>query len=91
LRYAGGSGEALARLRALVEASPGAQVEKSGPDYLYATFTTPLMQFVDDVEFWVDPAGGVIRLRSASRIGQRDRGVNRARIEALRAEFERRP
>ena len=91
LRYPGASDAAMARLRALVEASPGARVEQAGPGYLYATYTTPLMQFVDDVEFWLDPAGGVIQLRSASRLGQRDLGANRARIETLRSGFEPAP
>ena len=91
LRYTDGSDAAMARLKALVEASPGARVEKAGPDYLYATFTTPLMQFVDDVEFWFDPAGGLVQLRSASRLGQRDLGANRARIETLRSVFEHAP
>ncbi len=91
LRYQDAPGAAMARLRSLVEASPGSRVEKAGPDYLYATFTTPLMQFVDDVEFWFDPAGGVVQVRSASRLGQRDLGANRARIERLRGGFELKP
>jgi len=91
LRYSDGSTAAMARLSALVAARRGAQIEKAGADYLYATFTTPLLGFVDDVEFWLDPAGGVIQLRSASRLGQRDLGANRARIEALRSAFEPAP
>ena len=46
------------------------------------------MRYVDDVEFWLDPARGAIELRSASRVGYGDRGLNRARIEALRLRFE---
>jgi uncharacterized protein (DUF1499 family) len=42
------------------------------------------MGFVDDVEFWFDPAAGVVQLRSASRVGRGDLGVNRQRIEAIR-------
>ena len=42
------------------------------------------MRFVDDVEFWADPASGVVHVRSASRVGRKDFGVNRARIEAIR-------
>ena len=45
------------------------------------------MRFVDDVEFWYDPAGQAIAVRSASRIGRKDFGVNRARIEAIRAQL----
>ena len=88
LRYAGDGAAALARLQALVEATPGARVVKREADYLYATYTTPVLRFVDDVEFWLDPADRVIHVRSASRLGESDLGANRARIEALRAKFE---
>ena len=43
------------------------------------------MKFVDDVEFWFDPKAQVIQVRSASRVGEGDMGVNRKRIEAVRA------
>ena len=88
LRYTGDGAAAFARLQALVEATPGARVVKREADYLYATWTTSVLKFVDDVEFWLDPAGGVIQVRSASRLGESDLGANRARIEALRARFE---
>ena len=58
---------------------------KSEPGYLYAQFTTKLMKYVDDVEFWFDPAANAIQVRSASRVGRGDMGVNRKRIEAVRA------
>jgi uncharacterized protein (DUF1499 family) len=54
-------------------------------DYLRCEFSTPLMRYTDDVEFWFDPAAQVVQVRSASRLGYSDRGANRARIEALRA------
>ena len=63
---------------------PGAEVVKSEPDYLYAQYTTRLMKYVDDVEFWYDPAKQVVQVRSASRLGSRDFGVNRARVDAIR-------
>ena len=43
------------------------------------------MKYVDDVEFWFDPAANAIQVRSASRVGRGDLGVNRKRIEAVRA------
>lgn len=78
----------LARIKAVVESMDGAKVVKSEPDYLYAQFTTRLMKFVDDVEFWFDPAVNAIQVRSASRVGRGDLGVNRKRIEAVRAALE---
>ncbi len=85
LPLVGDGAATLARIQAIVSAMPGAQVVKAQPDYLYATFTTRLMKYTDDVEFWFDPATRVVQVRSASRLGRKDLGVNRARIEAIRA------
>jgi uncharacterized protein (DUF1499 family) len=62
----------------------GATIIRQEADYLYAEYRTKLMRFVDDVEFLCDAKAGVIHVRSASRLGRRDFGVNRARIEAVR-------
>lgn len=85
-----GDGQAtMARLAALLAApmadAPGVTLVETRADYLRAEFRTRWLGFVDDVEFWHDPAAGVIQLRSASRLGREDFGANRARIEALRA------
>jgi uncharacterized protein (DUF1499 family) len=84
-----GDGQAtLAKIKFIVEGMDGAKVIKSEPDYLYAQFTSKLMKYVDDVEFWFDPAANAIQVRSASRVGRGDLGVNRKRIEAVRAALE---
>ena len=75
----------MARLRSAIEAMPGARIVKSEPGYLYVQFTTRWMKYVDDAEFWFDPATQAIQLRSASRVGGKDFGVNRKRIEDIRA------
>jgi len=75
----------LAKIKAIVDSMDGAKVIKSEPGYLYAQFTSKLMKFVDDVEFWFDPAANAIQVRSASRVGRGDLGVNRKRIEAVRS------
>ncbi len=75
----------LARIKTIVQGMAGAEVINSDTDYLYAQFTTRWMKFVDDVEFWFDPVNNVIQVRSASRVGRGDLGVNRQRIEAVRA------
>lgn len=73
------------RLAGVVKGIRGGVVVEQRPDYLYAQFTTRWLQFVDDVEFWVDPSAGVVQVRSASRIGKGDLGVNRERVELIRA------
>ncbi len=85
LRLVGSGPETLARLKKLLQAQPRVRVVKAEADYLYATFTTPLMKYTDDVEFWFDPAAQVVQVRSASRLGRKDLGANRSRVEALRA------
>jgi len=77
----------MARLNALLQAEPGATIVDSRVDYLRVQYTTRLMKFVDDVEFWFDPVQGVVQVRSASRVGRNDFGVNRRRIEQLRDKF----
>ena len=52
--------------------------------YLYAEFTSKLMRYVDDVEFYYVPEEQVVHVRSASRLGKSDMGVNRKRIEHIR-------
>ena len=58
------------------------------PGYLRAEFQTAVFRFVDDVEAAVDPAGGRIQLRSASRVGRGDHGMNRERVRELRRRFD---
>jgi uncharacterized protein (DUF1499 family) len=87
LAFGGDGAAAMARLERVVEAMPGARLIEARDDYLYAQFTTRLMKYTDDAEFVLDRAAGVIHLRSASRLGRKDFGVNRARIEAIRARF----
>jgi uncharacterized protein (DUF1499 family) len=83
-------GDAMAAVRNAVESMPRTSIVRVEPGYLYAEFQSKLMGFVDDVEFLADPAAGVVHVRSASRLGRRDFGVNRNRVEALRAILEKR-
>lgn len=74
----------LAKISSIVEGMSGATIVERRGDYLYAQFTTRWLKFVDDTEFWFDAAHQVVQVRSASRIGRKDFGVNRARIEHIR-------
>ena len=87
IAYSGDAQEAMARLTRLLEQTPGCVLVKREADYLYAQWTTRRLKFIDDVEFLLDPATSVIHVRSASRLGSGDLGVNRLRVEELRARF----
>ena len=57
-------------------------------DYIHAEFVSFIFRFVDDVEFYFDKAKNLIQVRSASRTGYSDLGVNRRRIEEIRKQFD---
>jgi uncharacterized protein (DUF1499 family) len=89
--FRGDAAAAMAATRKAVEGMRDATVVRQEGSYLYAEYRTKLMRFVDDVEFLHDEKAGLIHVRSASRLGRRDFGVNRARVEAIRARIEGRP
>ncbi|MEI6847283.1 MAG: DUF1499 domain-containing protein [Chlorobiaceae bacterium] len=65
----------------------GGTVHDEQPEYIWSTFIVPVFGFIDDVEFRLCPKECVIHVRSASRLGFSDLGVNRARVEQLRTSF----
>lgn len=75
-------------VRHAVNAMPRTTIVTDTASYLHAEFRTRLMGYVDDVEFLVE--GGVVHVRSCSRVGRYDFGVNRSRVEALRTLIEAR-
>lgn len=89
LAFAGDGKTAMDKLARLLEQTERTIVVRREPDYIYAQNTTRVLQFTDDVEFWLDEPNQVIHVRSASRLGRKDFGVNRARVESIRARFNR--
>ncbi len=61
----------------------GGEVAVSDDEYIAATFSSSLFSFVDDLECRLEPSQERIQIRSASRVGHSDMGVNRKRLEAL--------
>ncbi len=88
LAYSGDGTAAMARLASVVEALPRTVIVTRQPGYLYAQCSTRMLGFTDDVEFALDTTASVIHVRSASRIGRKDFGVNRQRVEQIRAAFK---
>lgn len=83
LPLTGSASEAQARLVAILEGLPRCRVVVAEPAYLRAECRSFTFGFVDDVEFYIDEAAGLIQFRSAARVGYSDMGVNRARIEEV--------
>jgi len=76
---------AVADLKKVILGMKRARIVTQSGSYLHAEFTSALWRFVDDVEFLFDDQAKVIHIRSASRLGHSDFGVNRKRVEEIRA------
>lgn len=82
--FEGDTLEAMAAARQALRGMERVTIVEEGPNYIYAQARSRVLRFVDDVEFGYDPGRRLLHLRSASRLGRRDFGVNRVRAEALR-------
>lgn len=80
--------QVMPELKTVILSQPRTKIITETEHYLYAEFSSAIMGYVDDVEFLLKPEENVIHVRSASRLGQSDLGVNRQRIEGIRKEFE---
>jgi len=78
-------GGSMHELRLAVESMTRASVIREEGNYLYAEYKSAFMGYVDDVELLLDESARLVHVRSASRLGRSDFGVNRKRIEELRA------
>jgi uncharacterized protein (DUF1499 family) len=87
LLYAGGRPEARQKLIDFLLDQKRVEITDSREDYLRAEFRSLIFRFVDDVEFYFPSDPKVIHVRSASRSGYYDFGVNRRRIERIRKHF----
>ncbi len=88
LAFTGPATAAMDKLEKMARSTPGCEVIKREGLYLYAQCSTRWLRFTDDVELWADEAAQVVHVRSASRLGRKDFGVNRARVEAIRSAFK---
>ncbi len=81
------STQTLADLKKIIQSWENTKIITEDENYLYVEFTSKIMGFVDDVEFFVDENAHLIQVRSASRLGESDLGVNRQRIENIRTKL----
>lgn len=80
---------ALRRLENIVAFMPRTRIVTATDTYLYAVCRTRLFGFRDDLEFRYSTDDGVVHVRSASRVGIYDFGVNRRRVERVRKALRR--
>lgn len=89
IEYNGTLENARLRLLEVIEDFPHSRILKEEETYLHVVFTSLIFRFADDVEFEFDDSDKLIHLKSASRKGRFDFGVNRRRCESIRELFNR--
>ena len=87
-RYRKSRAEVKEALKEVLRSLPRTKLVEEDESYLHYEFTSLLLRFVDDVEFLFDDESKTIHFRSASRTGYGDLGVNRTRMEQVRALVE---
>ena len=87
LAFSDSASAAFARLQRILSSLPRTRIVETRENYLRAEVRSRVFRFVDDIEFHIDVAAGRVHVRSASRVGFSDFGVNRARVEAIRMRF----
>lgn len=85
LRFNGSPREARDHLLRIIASRPGAKIVVADAEHIKVEFRTRWLRFVDDADFLI--GNGVVEVRSASRLGYSDFGVNRKRIEEIRQAF----
>ena len=91
IAFTGSVADARNRLVQIMSQIPRTMLVTEDQNYLHFECRSRLFRFVDDLEFLIDPDARVIQVRSASRVGYSDLGVNRARVNQVRDAFESNP
>ena len=88
IAYQGDRASAKETLLKVLSVVPRTEVVEQTENYIHSESTSRIFKFVDDVEFYFPEDENVIHVRSASRVGESDLGVNRRRIEQIRLAME---
>jgi len=90
LHFLGPAKEAQQRLLEVLHSLKRTRVVTFKENYIHAESVSAIMRFVDDLVFFFDDRQKIIHVKSASRVGYSDLGVNRRRIEKIRKCFNER-
>jgi uncharacterized protein (DUF1499 family) len=87
LTYKGSRENAQKAVLSILTEMPAVKIITSEDGYIHAEFRSRIFQFVDDVEFQFLETPRVIHMRSSSRVGYSDLGVNKKRMAQIRSLF----
>ena len=76
--------EPFESIKQIIEKTPRTQIVENDRDYLHAEVTSRIMKYIDDLEVSYIPDNNRIIIRSESRIGEGDFGVNKKRVDLIK-------
>ena len=71
-------------IKTIIENTPRTEIVELNGDYLHAEATSKWMKYVDDIEISYFPGSNKLLIRSESRVGESDLGVNQKRVDLLK-------
>ena len=74
-------------IKTFIENTPRTEIVEINGDYLHAEATTRWMRYVDDLEVSFLPESNILLIRSESRVGESDLGVNKKRVDLLKSKM----
>ena len=74
-------------IKEIIENSPRSVIVELDGDYLHAEVTSKWMKYVDDLEVSFVPESSKLQIRSESRVGESDLGVNQKRVDSLKSKL----
>lgn len=89
ISYNSSQEEAVEKMIQIINSLKGTTITVKDINYIHAIFSTKLLRFKDDVEFYFDDSSKLIHFKSASRIGSSDLGTNRKRMEKIKNLYSR--
>ena len=74
-------------IKEIIENSPRTEIVELDGDYLHAEVTSKWLKYVDDLEISFVPESSKLQVRSESRVGESDLGVNQKRVDLLKSKL----
>ena len=75
------------KIRTFIQNTPRTEIVEINGDYLHAEATSKWMKYVDDLEVSFLPESNILLIRSESRVGESDLGVNQKRVDLLKSKM----
>ena len=79
--------EPFEKIKSIIENTPRTEIVEINGDYLHAEATSKWMKYVDDLEVSFEPESNTLLIRSESRVGESDLGVNQKRVDLLKSKM----